>query len=283
MSYNKKTALFFCNLIPTNLISRIMGIIARVHFPEFLLNIFINLYCSKFNVNRDEYETPENGFKNIDMFFTRKLKNGIHKIDRSESSIVSPVDGRIDQFGIIDNTEIMQAKGINYSLRDLIPSDSAERFKNGNFITIYLSPSDYHRIHSPVKGIIEGYFNIPGRLFTVQDHMVKKMKGLFSVNERIISYIKTECGHVAVCKIGATGVGRISLSYTDIETNRLFRKRSEIFFSEGQKSQIASGDELGIFHLGSTVILLFQNNIMSFDSIKTGDKVRMGERIGYFI
>ncbi len=275
--------IYIFRVIPTCLLSRITGYIARLNLPSFLLKSIINWYCKNYKVNRDEYIIPETGFTNFDMFFTRRLKEGVHKIDRGEKTVISPVDGKIQELGEIKENSILQAKNIDYSLEELIPSPMAHRFTNGSFMTLYLSPSDYHRIHSPVNGTVKGYFHIPGKLYTVQDYMVKGYKGLYSINERLISYIQTENGLVAVCKIGAMDVGRITLSYSDAVTNRSLRNREEKHFQGNHLSELKKGDELGIFHIGSTIILLFQEKKIEFNSFNTGDSLRMGEVIGKFI
>jgi len=237
-------------------------------------------YSVKYGVNIEEAEIPAAGFKNLNKFFTRELKNGARKIDADKRSVVATTDSRVDQYGDITDDSILQAKGVDYSLRELIPSIEAEKFINGKYITLYLSPGDYHRIHSPVSGNITGFFNIPGKLYTVQEFMVKGFKGLFAVNERLITYIETGNGSVAVCKIGAINVGKISLSYDHSVTNRFFRSKNERIYDEGKKPLIKKGDEIGIFNLGSTVIILFEKGMVEFSDLKDGQKVKMGEKIG---
>ena len=273
---------FFFKIIPKNFLSRIFGYITQIPLPSFLLNSVINYYCKAYKVNKKEIDFPESGFKTFDQFFTRKLKKGIHKIDSKPDSVVSPVDARIDQFGKINSSSIIQAKGIEYTVFDLIPSETAHKFIDGSFVTLYLSPADYHRIHSPISGKIAGYFAIPGKLFTVQEFMVSGLKGLFTKNERLISFIKNKNKLVAVCKIGAMNVGRISLSYSNLETNHWFRKRKEYTYSSGKQPSIKKGQEIGMFHLGSTIILLFQKNTIKFTKIKHGQKVRVGQKIASY-
>lgn len=279
MNIKMNLLVFIFKIIPTGFLSRIFGYFASIPMPALFLDPIIRWYSKKFQVKTNEYDHEQ--FRTLDQFFTRKLKPGVHVIHKSPDSIVSPVDGRIDRYGDIDNESLMQAKGIEYTLGDLIPSDFHENFTGGSFVNIYLSPGDYHRIHSPVSGNILGYFNIPGRLFTVQEYMVNGLPGLFTKNERIISYIKTEYGLAAVCKIGAMNVGRITLSYADAVTNKLFKKRKEFFYRAGSFPVISKGEELGTFHLGSTVIILFQKRI-KFDGIEFGKKVRVGQKIGKF-
>lgn len=282
MRENRNFLILLLKIVPKGFISRIVGFITRIPFPPFILNPVINRYCSGYGVNREEIHYPEGGFKTFNQFFTRRLKAGARVIDSAGDSVISPVDARIDQFGRIDDTRIIQAKGVDFSLADLLPSDRYRFFVDGSFITLYLSPADYHRIHSPVGGSLTGYYVIPGKLFTVQDFMVRGMRGLFSVNERVISYIETGRGMVAACKIGAMNVGRITLSYADVATNGAFRNRREFFFPDDKKPLVEKGEELGIFNLGSTIILLFQKDMIRFDGIACGSTIRMGERIASF-
>jgi len=283
MKQNKSIAIFFYKILPTALLSRIFGYITLIPFPKSILYSVIKWYIKKFKIDAKLFIEPEEGYKNFNQFFTRKFKNGIRKIENKSNAIVSPVDGRIDQFGSISGTSIIQAKGIEYSLNDLLPSEKANDFIDGSFMTIYLSPADYHRIHSPIDGKITGFFNIPGKLLTVQDYMVKGYKGLFNINERIFTFINSKYGEVAVCKVGATNVGKISLSYHNTRTNKTFRKKKEISFPEKEQKEIKAGDEVGIFHLGSTVILLFEKDMVSFDKFEIGSKIKMGKKIGKII
>lgn len=279
---NSSLKIMLFRILPKGFISRIFGYMSLIPLPVTTMKRIISWYSEKYGVNLEEAEIPTEGFRNFNSFFTRKLKKGARKIDTNRISVISPTDSRIDQFGEIKNNSILQAKGIDYSLRELIPSQEAEKFVDGKYITLYLSPGDYHRIHSPVSGKITGFFNIPGKLYTVQEFMVKGFKNLFSVNERLITYIQTDRGTVAVCKIGAMNVGKISLSYNDCVTNRFFRRKKEFFYSSDQRPVIKKGDEVGIFNLGSTVILLFQKKMIKFEKLKVGKKVKVGEKIGTF-
>ncbi len=276
---NRPFSLSAYRLLPKSLVSRAFGYLARLPLPQPLLESVISWYSAKYGVIA-EYITPAGGFRTLDDFFTRKLKEGTHPIDCSSGCVVSPVDARVDRYGNITDTTIIQAKGIDYSVRDLIPSDTYRKFLWGSFMTLYLSPGDYHRIHTPVSGQISGYFNIPGTLYTVQEWMVNGLRNLFIKNERLVSYIECAAGTVGVCKVGALNVGRISLSYNDIVTNKTFRRLVEKLFAPDERIQVRAGDELGAFHLGSTIILLFQKGAVTFDEFAPGAKVRMGARIG---
>lgn len=277
---NSSFKIVMFKIIPKGFISRIFGYTSLIPLPQILMKKIIAWYSVKYGVNLTEADIPPSGYKNFNSFFTRKLKPGSRIVDSDTKSVVATTDSRVDQYGNITDDVILQAKGVDYSLRELIPSIEAEKFINGKYITLYLSPGDYHRIHTPVSGNITGFFNIPGKLYTVQEYMVKGLKGLFAINERLITYIETENGSVAVCKIGAINVGKISLSYDLSVTNRFFRNKNEKIYDEEKRPEVKKGDEIGIFNLGSTVIILFEQGMMEFSDLKEGQKVKMGEKIG---
>ena len=279
MTKSARTAIFLFKILPQNLLSRLFGMIVRIPLPRPMLASLIGWYSRKFSIT-DEYIEPEEGFGCFERFFVRKLRPGARTIDQSANSVVSPVDARHHQFGRLSSDTMIQAKGIEYSVRDLIPSPKAGEFLDGSFVTLYLSPGDYHRIHSPVEGVVAGYLHVPGRLFTVQEYMVKGLKGLFTRNERLISFIECRGKTVAMCKVGAMNVGRISVSYDSMETNRPFSKKTEVFFDGKNRYPLSKGDEIGMFHLGSTVILVFPRGFMEFNQLAAGQRVKMGEAIG---
>lgn len=278
-----KDSLVWFRLLSLPFISRFFGVFTRIPLPKLILYPLISWFSKKYGINSDEYEEPVGGFRTFNSFFTRALKSGVRPIDGTKKAIVSPVDARVDQYGHIDSSTLIQAKGINYSLEGLIPSQRHRAFLDGEFITLYLSPSDYHRIHSPVDGIIEGFQHVPGRLYTVQEKMVHSLPWLFELNERITTFIRTSKGMVAVCKVGATNVGRISLSYDNVLTNTVFRSRKEHVYPESERKPVARGQEIGIFNLGSTVIVLFEKNMVRLNRCELGKKVKMGEKIGEYV
>ncbi len=277
-----KASLFLYRLLSFSFISRFVGVLTRIPLPKCVLYPIIHWFSKKYSINTDEYEEPRGGFRTFNSFFTRTLKTGMRPVDGSVKAIVSPVDARIDQYGHIESSTLIQAKGIDYSLEGLIPSKLHQYFLDGEFITLYLSPSDYHRIHSPVDGLIEGFLHVPGKLFTVQESLVRVLPRLFELNERITTFIRTSRGMVAVCKVGATNVGRISLSYENIFTNTTFRSKRERLYSENERKPVARGQEIGIFNLGSTVIVLFEKDMMNFSACTIGKKVKVGEKIGEY-
>jgi phosphatidylserine decarboxylase len=192
--------------------------------------------------------------------------------------VVSPVDARVASAGCSLEGRLVQAKGRDYTLAALLndPVDG-RRFEGGCYATLYLSPRDYHRIHSPLDGEIEGYSYIPGVLFPVNAPAVRSVPNLFCVNERLVTFLATRLGKIAVVKVGATCVGRIRAAYDDVVTNsgrKAERRRYD------RPIPIAKGAELGVFEMGSTVILLFEKGAVDLSSsLVEGARVRVGEEI----
>ncbi|HRX16192.1 MAG TPA: archaetidylserine decarboxylase [Spirochaetota bacterium] len=269
-------SVFLFKLLPKAMISRLVGRLTLTRFSK----LFIDWFVKKYGVNTEEIEYPEKGFTSFNHFFTRTLKNGVHSIDKEKNCVVSPVDGRIDEFGIITGTRIMQAKNLDYLVSDLIPSDCHHLFIDGFFITLYLSPADYHRIHSPINGKINELIYAPGKLFPVKEIITRSISRVFARNERMISLIENEFGRCAVCKIGAMNVGRIAVNFDTIETNRSMFRRGARKVYGNMAPLVHRGDEVARFNMGSTVILLFEKDMFAPAQLRKGDHVRMGQKLG---
>lgn len=230
------------------------------------------------NLLESEHEPSE--YRTLNEFFTRKLSDGARSL-RSEDGqgVVSPVDGRLDQFGVIRDGELIQAKGKSYTVRRLLDSfELAEVFDRGSFVTLYLSPRDYHRVHAPVTGAVSLVSYIPGRLWPVKPWAVEEIDELFAVNERLVTCLETESfGRVAVVMVGATCVGRMTLCFDDFQTNSRFRRREDMLMDG--RFNLEVGDELGCFNLGSTVIVLFEREISFVDGLELGTPVRQGDSL----
>ena len=269
----------FLKLLPKNLISRLVGVLTDLKIPTpFLLSI-IQIYCMVYKVNLEEMEAYPNQLRTFNDFFTRKLKPGARPIDEEVGSIISPVDGTISEFGAINKGFLTQTKGILYSLNDLIGKKDSKLFEDGFFITIYLSPADYHRIHSPINGVVKNFSYFSGNLWPVNNFGVKQIGGLFAINERIFTPLRYGKNNVAgVVKVGATIVGKISLDYNNLTTNS--KKANQIYLPIIPEKKYQKGDEIGKFMMGSTVILLFQKDQFISKEINSGQKLKMGEAIG---
>ena len=221
-------------------------------------------------------------FDSFNDFFTRELSPGARPIDADDESIVSPVDGTVSAAGVIDDDRIFQAKGLEYTLEDLLAADldNAAAFRDGRFATIYLAPYDYHRVHMPVDGELVAAHYVPGDLFSVNAATVGRVAGLFPANERLILHFRAPFGPVAVVLVGALNVGSITTPWTgEIRP----RKRGVVEnLALGHASRrVSKGDLLGWFNMGSTVIVLLPGQGGEWRStLGSGDRVRMGEPIG---
>ncbi|MBO8172314.1 MAG: phosphatidylserine decarboxylase [Bacillaceae bacterium] len=257
-------------------ISRISGYFTKTRISKWM----IRRYVSRYQVNVDEAEKKLEDYRSLNDFFTRRLKKGVRVIDPSPEHIISPVDGLITEFGNIDNNTLIQAKGKTYDLDTLLGQDPLriKQFEGGEYITFYLSPQHYHRIHSPYDGEIDGMTYIPGSLYPVNRFGTSYVPGLYRRNERIITYLQTPAGQIAVVKVGAFLIGSVQLLY---EHPELKRNRQKIYIYQTRHPAVQKGDELGYFQFGSTVICLFEKDRVQFTStIKNNPAIQMGQKIG---
>lgn len=269
----------FLRLLPKNVLSRFAGTLSDLHLPPTLLASLIQIYCRIYKIQTDQAKIPISKFKSFNAFFTRELKAELRPIDNNIDSIVSPVDGEIAEQGHIKQGFLIQTKGILYSLENLVGEQSAQLFSGGYFVTFYLNPADYHRIHAPVAGTVQRFSYFSGNLWPVNRFGVKHISGLFALNERIVTPIENDLGVIAIVKVGATIVGKISLDYYDFTTNQ--RKSTQINLPIIPGKKYAKGAEIGRFQLGSTVILLFEKDKFKPDGLLVGKKIRMGQVIGH--
>ncbi len=262
----------------TGLIYRIARI-RNVSVKDFLITKFVRLY----DVDIDDVKLNVPGdFETFNAFFIRELESKARPIDSDAHSIVSPVDGTISSAGPIRDNSIFQAKGLDYSLEDLLATDlqDARRYVDGSYATIYLAPYDYHRIHAPLDGRIVAARYIPGDLFSVNTATVAHVPGLFRRNERLVVHLESAHGPYAMVFVGALNVGSISTPWSGEIRPRKTGVVEMISLEKGPDA-VHRGDLLGWFNMGSTVILLLPAGAGSW---KTGldpkSTVRMGESIG---
>ena len=269
----------FLKLLPKNLVSRLAGYLADLQVPAPLLKSLIQVYSKFYKIQLDEVKKPVSSFKNFTDFFTRELKKDARFIDPAPNVIVSPVDGTIAEFGDIEAGLLVQAKGVYYTLNDLVGKKIAKKFENGYFITIYLSPADYHRIHTPVAGKVKSFTYFSGNLWPVNRIGVENVGSLFAVNERIVTPIQADMGDVLLIKVGATVVGKITLDYHELKTNQK-KEQTQFNIPVVPAKKYEKGQEIGQFQLGSTVILIFAKNQMTPVGLQKDKKIKLGEMIG---
>lgn len=266
------------SLLPKNLLSRLAGILADLELPTPILSSLIQLYSQIYKVKLHEMKAPIGSMRSFNDFFTRELRPELRPIDPAPGSVVSPVDGKIAEYGTIEQGLLVQAKGILYSLSDLVGEKTAAVFKDGYFLTIYLSPADYHRIHLPISGKIRKFSYFSGNLWPVNSFGVQQIGGLFSLNERIVTPIEGNHGVVGLIKVGATIVGKIKLDYSSLSSNS--KKPTQLDLPVIPSRVYRKGDEIGRFQLGSTVILLFEKNKFKPANFLPESPIKVGQVLG---
>lgn len=270
-------------LLPKNLISRFLGVLANYKFHPFFLINFIRFYSYVYKIDLRKYSDKGICFLTFNDFFARKIDLQERIIDENPSSVISPVDGTILWHGEIKHNQLYQAKNILYFLEELVGEENAKIFQDGYYITIYLSPADYHRIHSPVSGAICGWRYFSGNLWPVNSFAVQTIGKLFCINERFLTLFKysDSSNILGLLKVGATVVGKIKTNYTNISSNSNIKNSFSYNFEK--EITVEKGKEMARFELGSCVILLFQKNQFNPIDIKVNEKVKMGEPLGYSV
>ncbi len=266
-------------LLPKAALSRAVGMATRAPAPPALHRLAMRAFSNVYGVDLAEAEHGPDGYKTFSEFFARRLKPGQRPLDLDESAVISPVDGTVSQAGYSEHGECLQAKGISFPLHKLLGSaEAAAPFRGGAYVTLYLAPRDYHRIHAPLGGTVTGYSYLPGLFWPVNPVSVRAVEALFCVNERLVTLMETAAGPCAVVKVGATCVSRIKAAYDDVTTHL----GQPIQMHHYQPPMpVKKGDELGAFEMGSTVILLFAKGRARWEpSLVPEARVRMGERIG---
>ncbi len=277
--FGRPPAYYFIWILPRNLFSRLCGHIADFRAPNFLLEPLIKLFSRIYGVNLEESEKKVSEFSSFNEFFTRRLNKDARPIDQEKNSLLSPVDGFIGEFGTINNGKLIQAKGLEYRIYDLLNDKNRTKiYDGGNFITIYLAPQNYHRIHSMVSGEVREFSYIPGDLWTVSPLGLHHVNNLFARNERLTTYINYEKGECAIVKVGATVVGRIRVNYNNQISNIKGSLSKKIVLENPYN--LKKGQEIGMFELGSTVICLFPPKQIEFYELNVGERILYGQSIG---
>jgi len=270
--YLKSGSLYF---LPHHAISRIVYKLTRLESK--LVPKSIEIFSKAFGVNLNDAIHPDpSHYKTFNAFFTRQLKPELRPV--ANTQLVSPVDGTISQFGPIKDALLIQAKGVNYSLNTLLggTNEQAKQFEGGEFITIYLSPKDYHRIHMPCTGKLLEQIHIPGRLFSVAKHTVNTIKGIFARNERVVATFDTDYGPMAMVLVGAINVAAIETVWSGLVTPPKGKSISTKNYQQ-ESITLAKAEEMGRFNMGSTVILVFTKNAPKLSGLKTDQSLKMGE------
>jgi phosphatidylserine decarboxylase len=271
---------WFQHVLPQHGLSRLVLRATRVRttwFKNWLIRGFMKLYV----IDMAEAAQPDPfGYASFNEFFTRALKPNVRTLASGPREIACPVDGVISEAGEIDDDRLLQAKGRDYTLKDLLASCAwAKDFAGGSFATIYLAPFNYHRVHMPLRGQLRETVYVPGRLFSVNAATASLVPRLFARNERVLTWFDSSFGEFALILVGALNVGSIATVWAGDITPAARRVASTL---PPQSVVLDKGEELGRFNMGSTVILLFQKDRARWHKeVRAGATVRLGQSLGY--
>ena len=264
-------------LVPQQKLSKVAGRLAASRHP-YVKRTFIRGFAKAYNISLDEYERQSlNAYESFNDFFTRELKEDARTIDTTANGIVSPADGIIYQLGQIKDHKMLQAKGRHYDVGQLLAdSEDGRYFADGSFATIYLAPSNYHRVHMPFTGTLTKTRYVPGTLFSVNNTTAANVPDLFARNERLVCMFDTKYGKAAVVMVGAMIVAGIETVATGKIT------RTDDIQEADHDMQFAAGEELGRFYLGSTAIVVLPKAAKADwqETMKANSFVKMGQLLG---
>jgi phosphatidylserine decarboxylase len=266
----------FQYLLPHHLLSRLAARLAEARLRWFK-NLLIRLFVRQYGVDLNEAKHQNlELYSSFNDFFTRPLQSSARPIYRQPGSIISPADGTLSQYGNIVQGRLIQAKNRAFSAEELVGEPTtAAQFSNGKFITIYLSPRDYHRVHMPASGKLIRSLYIPGRLFSVNKSTTDHIPNLFTKNERLVCVFECSFGPLVVVFVGAMLVAGIEStwqkSYKPGELRAFDHLTEQLHFE--------TGDEVGRFKFGSTVIMLFPEQVIFEPDLVVQTPLKMGESI----
>jgi phosphatidylserine decarboxylase len=270
---------WFQYLLPQHGLSRLVLAATRVR-ARWFKNSTIRGFLKLYRVDLAEAaESDPYRYGSFNEFFTRALKAGARPIAEDSDAIVSPVDGCVSEAGKIDGDRLLQAKGRDYRLTELLAAQPwASRFEGGSFATIYLAPFNYHRVHMPLRGTLLETVYVPGSLFSVNAVTARHVPQLFARNERVLTLFDSSAGRFAVVLVGALNVGSIATVWAGDITPAVRRVITRV---PAAATTLEKGAELGRFNMGSTVVLLFEPNRVRWSpEVRAGSEVTLGRSLG---
>ncbi len=273
------------SVVPKNRAAHAMGWLARLHLPAWLHRAIVGWFVRKYDIDLSEARGSLADYPTLAELFVRPLRPGLRPVDPRPDVLVSPVDARVHTVGTIEEGRFLQAPGVSASVADLLgvsdartPSasaDEAARYEGGGYAVLYLSPHDYHRVHTPCTCRIDGYRYLAGTLWPVFAAATRRIDNLFAKNERLVFHLHTDAGRIAEVMVGAFGVGRMATVLDDKRSNEGIDSAD---VSLPAPRTLARAEELGRFELGSTVILLTEPGALIW-TVQPGDSVRLGRPI----
>jgi phosphatidylserine decarboxylase len=271
---------FLQYILPHRLLSRVVYWATRWTFAPWK-NWLIGTIVRNYNVNMAEAAQPDAlAYQHFNAFFTRKLRVDARQADADPSALLCPADGRISQSGVIVDGRIFQAKGQEYTVAELLGDETAATpYRNGSFVTVYLSPRDYHRVHMPMKGTLRETVHVPGRIFSVAPFAVAAIPRLFARNERLVCHFDSEQGPFVVVMVGAILVSSVATVWDGLVIPPYASSIRRKSF-EGQGITLDRFAEMARFNMGSTVIVLLPGHNATLDDLQPQQQVVVGQKIG---
>lgn len=268
----------YLRYVPKNRLSRTAGRLVHARLPRPIARRLVRWFARTYQIDVGAAALPVEEYPSIGHFFIRDLREGLRPI---EGDFVSPVDGVLRNYGPVEDGRLQQIKGKTYTVASFLGDpEYAARFEKGAYFNLYLSPQDYHHVHSPVSGTIVRSVHIPGMLWPVNDWSLENVDELFSVNERVVTYIQSGYGLVAVVMIGATNVGKMSVVYDTFISNAATVNQT-VSRDYAPPKPIEAGQRLGTFHMGSSVVVLLEPGRVDLEKVRlhTGKKVQYGAAV----
>ena len=271
---------FLQYILPHRALSRVVYWATRWTFAPWK-NFLVSQIVRRYQVNMTEAAQPDPlAYPHFNAFFTRKLRADARRADAAPTSLISPADGRISQAGPIVDGRIFQAKGQDYTAAELLGDDAAAApYRQGRFVTVYLSPRDYHRVHMPLRGVLQETVHIPGRIFSVAPFAVEAIPRLFARNERLVCHFQGEHGPFAVVMVGAILVSSVATVWDGLVIPPYAPSIRRKSFA-GQNISLDRFSEMARFNMGSTVIMLLPEGTVELDTLTSQQAIKVGERLG---
>lgn len=267
--------------LPHRLLSRLVLWATRWTFAPWK-DFLIRRVVAAYRVDLGEALDPDpRSYPHFNAFFTRALKPGARPQPADAAAVACPADGRVSQSGPIEAGRLLQAKGHPFTVADLLgDAGAAADYDGGSFVTVYLSPRDYHRVHMPIAGRLLATTHVPGRLFSVAPFAVAAIPNLFARNERLACRFQHADGPFAVVLVGAMLVSGIETTWSGVEVPPYANAIGHRDYA-GRGIELARGAELGRFNMGSTVIVLLSRGLGRIaDGLAPESPVQVGESIG---
>ena len=267
-------------LLPHRALSRVVYWATRWTWRPWK-NRLIASVVKNYRVDMSQAEqTDPLAFPSFNAFFTRSLKPGARPAPAAANAIACPADGRISQSGAIRAGRIFQAKGQEFSVAELLADESAALpYTNGHFVTVYLSPRDYHRVHAPLAGTLRETLHVPGRIFSVAPFAVAHVPRLFARNERLVCHFDGAQGPWCVVLVGAMLVSGVETVWGGVEIPPYARSIVRKDW-RGRGIALERCAELGRFNMGSTAILLLPAGHAQLEALPAETAVKMGQSLG---